>query len=135
MIVGGFHPYQLFIIDTAGILMKMETDLVHFVISVDKYHSHKVSIWLIKLISWYCCFGLWKFQQLILKRKAVVLKNNQAVMWTWFFLSERKLICRNTSILDSRQLKLSWNRGYSTIKKFGLRSIRLAGQRSLDHSF
>ena len=44
MIVGGFHPYQLFIIDTAGILMKMETGLVYFVISVDKYHSHKVSI-------------------------------------------------------------------------------------------
>ena len=36
MIAGGFHPRQLFSIDTAGILMKEES-LNQFTISVDKY--------------------------------------------------------------------------------------------------
>ena len=44
MIAGDFHPHQLFSIDTAGILMKGETDLKHFIISVDKHHSYKVNI-------------------------------------------------------------------------------------------
>ena len=44
MIAGGFHTHQLFSIDTAGILMKGETGLKLFIISVDKYHSHKVNI-------------------------------------------------------------------------------------------
>ena len=41
MIAGGFHPRQLFSIDTAGILMTGES-LNQFTISVDKYHSYKV---------------------------------------------------------------------------------------------
>ena len=44
MITGGFHPPQLFSIDTAQILMKRETGLNHFIMSVDKYHSYKVNI-------------------------------------------------------------------------------------------
>ena len=43
MITGGFHPRQLFSIDTAGILMKGETDLNHFTISIDKHHSYRVN--------------------------------------------------------------------------------------------
>ena len=43
MIPGGFHLHQLFSIDTAGILMKGETDLNHFTISVDEYHSYKIN--------------------------------------------------------------------------------------------
>ena len=44
MIAGSFHSRQFFSIDTAGIIMKGETDLNHFTISVDKYHSYKVNI-------------------------------------------------------------------------------------------
>ena len=39
MIAGGFHS-QVFSIDAAVILMKGETGLSHFKISVDKYHSY-----------------------------------------------------------------------------------------------
>ena len=38
MIAGGFHPRQLFIIDTAAMLMKGGIGLNHFTISFDKYH-------------------------------------------------------------------------------------------------
>ena len=43
MIAGGFHPRQLFNIDTTGILMKRETGLNHFTKSVDKYYTYKVN--------------------------------------------------------------------------------------------
>ena len=43
LIAGGFHPRQLFIIDTAGFLMKRETSLKYFTISVDKHYSHKLN--------------------------------------------------------------------------------------------
>ena len=50
------HDYwwfpQVFCIDTAQIPMKDLTGLNHFLMSFDKYHSYKVNIWLIKLISW-----------------------------------------------------------------------------------
>ena len=48
MIASGFHPRQLFSNDTGGILMKRETAVNRFTISVDKYHSHELKIWLIK---------------------------------------------------------------------------------------
>ena len=43
MIAGDFHIRQLFSIDTTVILIKGETGLNHFTISVDKYHSYKVN--------------------------------------------------------------------------------------------
>ena len=39
---GGFHPRQLFSVDTAGTLMKGETTLNDVTILVDQYHSNKV---------------------------------------------------------------------------------------------
>ena len=66
MIAGGLNPRQLFSIDTTGILMKGKTSLNHFTISVDKISFYKVNVWLIKLISSYCCFDLWKFLQSLL---------------------------------------------------------------------
>ena len=44
MIASGFHPRQLFRVDNTAILMKGETGLNHFIISVDKYDSDKVNV-------------------------------------------------------------------------------------------
>ena len=43
MIAGGYYSRQLSSIDTAGILIKVETGLNHLTISVGKYHSCKVN--------------------------------------------------------------------------------------------
>ena len=38
-----------------------------FDLQYHKYQFHQVNIWLIKAISLYCCSGLWKFQESLLK--------------------------------------------------------------------
>ena len=81
MITRGFHPTQFFSIDTAEILMKGQTGLNHLMISAYKYHSYKMNIRLIKLIGYYCYFGLWKFQQSL--RKPVVLQDKKVWLETW----------------------------------------------------
>ena len=44
MITGCFHPRQRLGIDTTGFFIKGETNLNHFTILVDKYHSYKENI-------------------------------------------------------------------------------------------
>ena len=66
----------------AGIPMKGDTGLKHFIISIGNYLYCQVNIWLIKLISWYCCFPYENSSNHYWKEKAVVLRNDQSVMWT-----------------------------------------------------
>ena len=74
MIAGGFHPRQLFSNDTGGILMKRETALNRFTISVDKYHSHELKIWLIKTNLLVLFFRLMKIP-------AIITENGKVLFW------------------------------------------------------
>ena len=49
---------------TFSALMPLEFS---FDLQYHKYQFHQVNIWLIKAISLYCCSGLWKFQESLLK--------------------------------------------------------------------
>ena len=66
MVAGGFYVQHLFSIDTAGILMKGETGLNDFTVSVGKYHPYKESKVNVSLIK---PFRLMKIPAIIIENR------------------------------------------------------------------